>query len=550
MAENKPSLLADTSDTHNTTVPSPGPVGVTEGTCVGVDELTDTPDTSPDGFRDTLNKRVKTLVRGIKRGSTPKPIAKPEVTLVEECPRENNDDDEKSSSFDNDSTGNESEIETQSDIANFDSPNIWERRKLQNMLDDIYDFNHFRRGVAVLIVNTEFSNIKDNRPSAKHDIKNLTELFQVLDFYVILLQNKTTSDLRDSLIEIQSKLEEDSDCFACLISTHGAEAQGRDHNIRQHVLHTYDGMIPTDEIVSMFNDSNCAAMRGKPKLFFIQACRGRYDTADTDMVDDGVEIDIMDVVPPFVMYPGGEGHDVSYHQGQNYSDECTSTHEEEIEQEEGHRGTSFEIRTKAESITKQEAHGNTGEDDFKNTTKSDAKGRPDDDIIRMQGLEHIPFVDDIEKTDDEQEQRKNREACRRYQEQVQREEERKRLERKLALQLKWEIDFCSIPCYNHCLVMFSSAPERFAWCDDHIGGWLPYCMYNVVCRLHRYDFQTDFLQVLTEVNHEMAVYLKTNTPSKPELHQTKSAACIYHMLTKDIYFRLKWNRNREFVTEV
>lgn len=32
--------------------------------------------------------------------------------------------------------------------------------------------------------------------------------------------------------------------------------------------------IPIEQIVNYFNGSNCPSLRGKPKLFFIQACGG------------------------------------------------------------------------------------------------------------------------------------------------------------------------------------------------------------------------------------------------------------------------------------
>ncbi|XP_033734730.1 uncharacterized protein LOC117323554 [Pecten maximus] len=424
-----------------------------------------------------------------------------------------------------------------------------------------YDFNHFRRGVAVLIVNTEFCNVKDNRPRAEKDIDYLTALFEVLDFQIKVLKNKTTRDLMDSLIDIRSQLEKDSDCFACLISTHGGEfpVQGS-KNLHQHVLHTFDGSIPTDDIISTFNDNGCAAMRGKPKLFFIQACRGRMDVDDTELVDPGVDVDIItyNSQPPLAGLREESRH-VSQHQGQNGTHDCANTHGDGLEKEEGHHGNQL---TTQEMVGQEvdlqitgKDHGVTDGDDSKTTTKADAKGRSDDNPARMYGPGYIPFIDGEEDQTyaNEEEQRRHREAWCRYQEKVQKDQEQKRRERFLELQLKREMedaDFCSIPCYSHCLVMFSSAPERLAWGDDHTGGWLPYCMYNVVHWFHRYDFRTDLLQVLTEVNNEMAIYLQTNMPSKPEWHQSKSAACIYHMLTKDIYFRLKWSKKAALVTAV
>ncbi|XP_033733669.1 uncharacterized protein LOC117322837 [Pecten maximus] len=103
-----------------------------------------------------------------------------------------------------------------------------------------------------------------------------------------------------------------------------------------------------------------------------------------------------------------------------------------------------------------------------------------------------------------------------------------------------DVDVCTIPCYPHCLVMFSSASGRYAFSNDYKGGWLPYSMHNVLRKMAQRHFRIDLLEALTEVNEAMTESLETHTPSDKVLHQTKSTACIYHMLTKDIYFKPKY----------
>ena len=57
----------------------------------------------------------------------------------------------------------------------------------------------------------------------------------------------------------------------CIILSHGDE----------NGIATRDGIKPVEEIVKMFSD----CFMGKPKLFFIQACRGLKET-DHELVDD------------------------------------------------------------------------------------------------------------------------------------------------------------------------------------------------------------------------------------------------------------------------
>ncbi|KAH7935959.1 hypothetical protein HPB52_015573 [Rhipicephalus sanguineus] len=65
----------------------------------------------------------------------------------------------------------------------------------------------------------------------------------------------------------------DDDCFVCCFLTHG----GHDH------LYGTDGKFSVNDIVEPFLDEACPSLIGKPKLFFIQACRG-------DRLDSGAQV--------------------------------------------------------------------------------------------------------------------------------------------------------------------------------------------------------------------------------------------------------------------
>uniref|UniRef100_A0A1I8Q7A0 Caspase family p20 domain-containing protein n=2 Tax=Stomoxys calcitrans TaxID=35570 RepID=A0A1I8Q7A0_STOCA len=57
-----------------------------------------------------------------------------------------------------------------------------------------------------------------------------------------------------------------NDCIAIIISTHGE---------RGDYLHAYDKKYYIGALFQIFTPDNCPTLAGKPKLFFIQACRGR-----------------------------------------------------------------------------------------------------------------------------------------------------------------------------------------------------------------------------------------------------------------------------------
>uniref|UniRef100_A0A6E8W5S8 CASPS4 protein n=1 Tax=Anopheles coluzzii TaxID=1518534 RepID=A0A6E8W5S8_ANOCL len=60
-----------------------------------------------------------------------------------------------------------------------------------------------------------------------------------------------------------------SDCLLVVIMTHGDD----------DVLHAKDGTFNVDRLWENFIGDSCPSLLGKPKLFFIQACRGSsFDT--------------------------------------------------------------------------------------------------------------------------------------------------------------------------------------------------------------------------------------------------------------------------------
>jgi len=69
-----------------------------------------------------------------------------------------------------------------------------------------------------------------------------------------------------------------------------------------------------------------------------------------------------------------------------------------------------------------------------------------------------------------------------------------------------------------------------------------YCLYKVFEKLVDTNYEMDLLQILSQVCGKMARYLESHCPKKEVYHRTKSAAVIYHMLTKSIYLRPKFYR--------
>uniref|UniRef100_A0A8C1VPN5 Caspase-8 n=1 Tax=Cyprinus carpio TaxID=7962 RepID=A0A8C1VPN5_CYPCA len=128
--------------------------------------------------------------------------------------------------------------------------------------DEVYKMDSNPRGLCVIINNENFANKK--RKGSQKDVDSLKDLFEVLGFLVEVEKDKTADEIK-ALMAKYSNDARHGDCFVCCVMSHGNETgvKGLDEKI-----------CPVNEITSPFDGDNCPALIGKPKVFFIQACRG------------------------------------------------------------------------------------------------------------------------------------------------------------------------------------------------------------------------------------------------------------------------------------
>lgn len=124
-------------------------------------------------------------------------------------------------------------------------------------------------GIAVIINNHEFhSNDPNKRPmpnrrGSQVDESNLHALWRYLQYDVHILKNCAASKLLDELAAIASQNHNDYDSFVCCILSHGY-SDG---------VYGADGQqVKIKDIANLFEQTR--TLFGKPKMFFIQACRG------------------------------------------------------------------------------------------------------------------------------------------------------------------------------------------------------------------------------------------------------------------------------------
>ena len=134
-----------------------------------------------------------------------------------------------------------------------------------------YPMSKTPHGIAVVINNFEFhSTVPGEDPlperrGSQVDEENLRVTWEYLRYDVRILRNLTASELTRQLMQIALQNHEKYDSFVCCILSHG---------YLDGVYGTDSKPIKINDIASLFKGHFCPTLADKPKLFFIQACRG------------------------------------------------------------------------------------------------------------------------------------------------------------------------------------------------------------------------------------------------------------------------------------
>jgi len=130
-----------------------------------------------------------------------------------------------------------------------------------------YDMSNEKRGNALIInIKKYVNNTHREREWSIRDVENLTNTLTNLDFDIKICQNPTKEQL-ESVMQEQATLDHRKcDCFLCVIMSHGNQ---------ENILTSDNEEISFEQIMAPIK--TCDSLVNKPKLFFIQACRGEND---------------------------------------------------------------------------------------------------------------------------------------------------------------------------------------------------------------------------------------------------------------------------------
>uniref|UniRef100_A0A8C9SFF0 Caspase-3 n=1 Tax=Scleropages formosus TaxID=113540 RepID=A0A8C9SFF0_SCLFO len=149
-------------------------------------------------------------------------------------------------------------------------------RRVFSSSDMQYSTNHTHVGKCVVMNNQCFSGLLE-RHGTEEDEKVLRDTFEGLGFTLQVERNLTARDMLRVLESVSREDHSERSCFVCVVLSHGDEG---------HILGTDGKAVPVGKLSATLTARRCPSLWGKPKLFFVQACRGQeYDCGvQTDSV--------------------------------------------------------------------------------------------------------------------------------------------------------------------------------------------------------------------------------------------------------------------------
>ncbi|XP_078696349.1 caspase-3-like [Branchiostoma floridae x Branchiostoma belcheri] len=128
----------------------------------------------------------------------------------------------------------------------------------------LYEMTSDPRGVAVIINNIRFEDMAD-REGAEGDTDRLREVFESLGFTALTFTDLDHAKMVAAMKDQGKADHSNHDCFVCCIMSHGTMGK---------VFSSDDVGLDICELMKPVNAKKCPSLKGKPKLFFIQACQG------------------------------------------------------------------------------------------------------------------------------------------------------------------------------------------------------------------------------------------------------------------------------------
>ncbi|XP_049645238.1 caspase-14 [Suncus etruscus] len=126
--------------------------------------------------------------------------------------------------------------------------------------EEVYDMSGARLALTLCVTKA--------REGCEADLDALERMFAKLGFESTTKRDPTAQQFHEELKKFQEAMDARQDFVSCafvVLMAHG----------REGLLKGEDGqMVELQQLFEALNNKNCLALRGKPKVYIIQACRG------------------------------------------------------------------------------------------------------------------------------------------------------------------------------------------------------------------------------------------------------------------------------------
>ncbi|XP_070247661.1 caspase-14-like [Myotis yumanensis] len=127
--------------------------------------------------------------------------------------------------------------------------------------------------------------VKKNRPGSEWDVGLMKKWLSQCQFECTPCIDPDKKELLEKLTSFRDGLNEIKDEISCCLVTLMSHGEKGYLKIRD------DERVSLEEIFEMFNNKNCPALKEKPKIFIIQACRGERRDSGVETDDEPMDLD-------------------------------------------------------------------------------------------------------------------------------------------------------------------------------------------------------------------------------------------------------------------